>query len=95
MYFQNEMLCSQMDYINKMLIVFLLISLKNVEFVTFVFWNVRLKPRYFKCPWSDFYDNWHVFPGNIVPTYSSVNFKFESTVFKKIQIQKSRRKKSH
>ena len=65
-----------------MLIVFflaVLICLKNGDFVTFVFWNVRLKPRYFKCPWSDFYGNWHVLPENIVPTYSSVilNLKVE------------------
>ena len=50
----------------------LLICLKTGEFVTFVFWNVRLKPRYFKCPGSDLYENWHVLSGNIVPTYSSV-----------------------
>ena len=46
--------------------------LKNGEFVIFVFWNVRLRSQYFKCPWYDFYENWHVLPGNLVPTYSSV-----------------------
>ena len=65
-------------YINKMLIVFfllsLLICLKNGEFVNFVFWNVRFKPRYFKCSWFDFNENWHVLPENIVSTYSSVFF---------------------
>ena len=86
-----------MDYIKEMLILFflsltVLICLKNGEFVTFVFRNVRLKPRYFKCHWSDFYENWHVLPGNLVPTYSSVFFfKFESLVIKKIQKQKCRR----
>ena len=43
----------------------------NGEFVIFVFWNFRLKPRYFKCSWCDFYEDWHVLPGNLVPTYSS------------------------
>ena len=33
---------------------------------------MRLKPRYFKSPWSDYYENWHVLPGNLVQTYSSV-----------------------
>ena len=49
-----------------------LICLKNVEFVIFVFWNIRLKPRYFKCSWCDFYENWHVLAGNLASTYSSV-----------------------
>ena len=49
-----------------------LICLKNGEFVIFVFRKVRLKPRYFKYSWCDFYGNWRVLPGNLVPTYSSV-----------------------
>ena len=49
-----------------------LICLKNGDFVIFVFWNVRLKPPYFKCCRCDFYENWHILPGNLVPTYSSV-----------------------
>ena len=49
-----------------------LICLKNGDFVIFVFWNVRLKSRYFKCSWCDFYENWHVLPENLVSTYSSV-----------------------
>ena len=42
-----KMKCNQMDYINKMLIIFffsltVLIYLKHGEFVIFVFWNVLL-----------------------------------------------------
>ena len=49
-----------------------LIFLKNGEFVIFNFWKVRLKPRYFTSSLCDFYENWHVLPRNIVPTYSSI-----------------------
>ena len=52
---------------------------ENGEFVIFVFWKVRLRPRYFKCSWCDFYENWHVLSGNLVPTYSSVFLNLKSS----------------
>ena len=60
-----------------------LICLKNGEFVIFVFWNVRLKPQYFKCSWCDFYENWHVFPGILVQTYSSVFLNLKVSLSRK------------
>ena len=48
------------------------ICLKNGEFVIFVFWKVRLIPRYFTSSWCDFYENWRILPGNLVPTYSRI-----------------------
>ena len=54
-----------------------LICLKNGVFVIFVFWNVRLKPQYFKCSWCEFYENWHVLPGYLVPTYPSIFFNLK------------------
>ena len=70
-----------------------LICLKNGVFVIFVFWNVRLKPPYFKCSWCDFYENCHILPWNLVPTYSSIflNLKvLSSRKYKKKNKQKKR-----
>ena len=53
-----------------------LICLKNGEFVIFVFWKVRLKLRYFTSSRCDFYENWHVLPGNLGPIDSSVFLNF-------------------
>ena len=60
-----------------------LICLKNGEIVIFVFWNVRLKLQYFKWSLCDFYENWHVLPGNLVSTYSSVFLNLKVQLLRK------------
>ena len=86
-------------YVIKWIISFILLSLtvliclKNGEIVIFVFWDFRFKPKYLKCYWFDFYENWHLLPENLVSTYSSVFFKFVSLVIKKIQKHKCRVRK--
>ena len=69
-----KMKCYVIKWITSFILIYLtvFICLKNGEFVIFVFLNVRLKPQYFKCSWCDLTENWHVLPGNLVPTYSSV-----------------------
>ena len=38
----------------------------------FDFWKVGLKTQYFTSSLRDLYENWHVLPRNLVPTYSSI-----------------------
>ena len=64
-----------MEYIWQIAILFfVLFSLKNGKFATFVFWCFQLKLQYFKYSSSIFSANIHALPENIVLIYSKIFF---------------------